>query len=589
MSGNVILPQLPLPANGQAYPGPRATIYARVSTDIQAEHGYSLPTQLQGCHQYATKNGFTVLEELVDDCSGNIPIAERPQGKRLYELVDQGQVNKVILYTHDRTARDEKVIEYLLFKTFLYDRGVELHYADAGLDPYTMEANLVGYIKAHGAADERKKIRKRTAQGKIDKALDGKWMGTRPPLGYCKVGQRREAKLEINEEEAKLVLRIYYMYVGWNGYRVHDMLGIAVLLTAEGIPVSGRGRKSARGWTQETVRYILRNTAYIGQFRYKDIIVHLPELAIVSRELWEAAQQRRKTNAVKAQRNRRVDYLLSGGYFRCTCGRAMVGRTTWGSGKEYHYYACVNQRRRYLYGCTERYMRADVVDELVWNWLHDLLADEEKLEAGINRIIERNETELTPRKDRLKTVNDLIEHLNRTIKRLAKTVADLSDDEENSNDEASEALSLEIKQAQKKLNALKEEHARLEAQIQQGMLTPEEIALIKQTAAELREELDQADFEAKRFLIDRLNLRATIRHTEEGRMLDVSCELVIEPVSLPIETSRFQAGGCNRQKIILSALLTIDHPAPRLILCPNPNSTKKSHPCSAEVSYVVSA
>jgi DNA invertase Pin-like site-specific DNA recombinase len=88
-----------------------------------------------------------------------------------------------------------------------------------------MKANLVGYIKAHGAADERKKIRKRTAQGKIDKVLDGKWMGTRPPLGYRKVGQRRDARLEINEQEAKLVLRIYYMYVGWNGHRVHDMPG----------------------------------------------------------------------------------------------------------------------------------------------------------------------------------------------------------------------------------------------------------------------------------------------------------------------------------------------------------------------------
>jgi hypothetical protein len=58
---------------------------------------------------------------------------------------------------------------------------------------------------------------------------------------------------------------------------------IAVTLTAEGIPISGRGRKSARGWTQETVRYILTNSAYIGEFRYKDVVVNLPHLAIIDR------------------------------------------------------------------------------------------------------------------------------------------------------------------------------------------------------------------------------------------------------------------------------------------------------------------
>jgi site-specific DNA recombinase len=70
----------------------RAAIYARVSTDIQAEMGYSLPTQLEACRKYAQANGFTVAAELADDCSGSIPVAERPQGRRLYELVDSGQL-----------------------------------------------------------------------------------------------------------------------------------------------------------------------------------------------------------------------------------------------------------------------------------------------------------------------------------------------------------------------------------------------------------------------------------------------------------------------------------------------------------------
>lgn len=540
MSDNGILPHSSLHTNDQdAITYKNALALARVSTDHQAEFGYSLQTQLVGIHQYAGKTGFTVVEELADDCSGTIPISDRPAGKKLYELVRQGQVNAVILYTHDRTARDERVLEYLLFKNFLHDHGVELHYADTGLDPYTMEGNLVGYIKAHSAAEERKKILDRMDRGKRGKAMAGKWMGTRPPLGYRKIGKRAEAYLEIDEREAELVKRIYSMYVGRDGHEIHHMLGIAVKLTAEGIPVSGRGRKSARGWTQETIRYILTNPAYIGQFHYKDIVVTLPHLAIINQELWKTAQQRRTKNAATAQRNRRVDYLLAGGYFRCTCGRAMVGRTTWGSGKEYHYYACVNQRRRYLYGCTERYVRADIVDAIVWNWLYDLLADEQILQSGINRMIERNETELTPRRERLQTVNAMIEKSSRKIKRLTQTLVDLDDDDEN-HEEASETISFELKQVSKKSNALKEEKARLEAQIQQEALSPEEIVLIKRTVAQLREELDEADFETKRFLLDRLNFQVTLRHTEEGRMLDASCELTAEPASLSIEPSQLR-------------------------------------------------
>ncbi len=44
----------------------RAILYARVSTDEQARSGYSLGGQLEELREYASSQGYRVIEEVVD-------------------------------------------------------------------------------------------------------------------------------------------------------------------------------------------------------------------------------------------------------------------------------------------------------------------------------------------------------------------------------------------------------------------------------------------------------------------------------------------------------------------------------------------
>jgi site-specific DNA recombinase len=44
----------------------RAILYARVSTDEQARNGYSLAQQMEALREYATCEGYEVLEEVQD-------------------------------------------------------------------------------------------------------------------------------------------------------------------------------------------------------------------------------------------------------------------------------------------------------------------------------------------------------------------------------------------------------------------------------------------------------------------------------------------------------------------------------------------
>lgn len=502
----------------------RAVIYARVSTERQEDLGYSLAAQIEGCRNYAARNSFEIVLEIKDSVSGTVPFPERPGGRKVFELVDARSVDAVILYTHDRTARDDRVMEYLLFKDHLSSGGVELHYSDTGLDPNTMEGNLVGYIKSHAAAEERRKIKQRMHQGRLGKAQAGKWIGNIVPFGYRKVGMGRNSSLEIDEDHSLLVKRIFDMYLGNGGYQPMPLKRIAMLLTHEGIP-------SPRGgvWGTSTISLILNCESYTGVFHYKDIQIPLPHLQIIDTEIFLETRKRRRKNGNIASRNAKYEYLLRGGYFRCTCGRSMIGMS--GFKGEFLYYRCCGRARRYANQCLEKSWASGKIEGIVWEWLSGLLADEQNLEYGIRRMVERRDTELVPKRNRLASIEN---HLAQTEEQIHRLVSALY---ETDNAVVADAINVQLKRAGTQQEALAEERTRLTAEILQGEMSEEEIAVIINYGAILREELQVPDFQTKRYLIDRLGFHAQLGHDKAGYYLEVSCRLNANPEYVAIESS----------------------------------------------------
>ena len=78
----------------------RAVLYARVSTDEQAERGYSIPTQLEACNDYATEHGYTVEAEITDDYTGTV--LDRPGFTKVMEFIESRSVDALIVYSADR-------------------------------------------------------------------------------------------------------------------------------------------------------------------------------------------------------------------------------------------------------------------------------------------------------------------------------------------------------------------------------------------------------------------------------------------------------------------------------------------------------
>src|SRR5215212_8250378 len=135
-----------------------AILYARVSTDEQARSGFSLAQQLEALRDYASREGYEVLEEVVDPGQSGASL-ERPGMDRVRDLVAAGGVSMVLAQDQDRFSR-EPAYTYLLRQEF-EEQGCELRSLNDRGDE-TPEGELTDSILDQLTKYERAKIAQRT-------------------------------------------------------------------------------------------------------------------------------------------------------------------------------------------------------------------------------------------------------------------------------------------------------------------------------------------------------------------------------------------------------------------------------------------
>lgn len=82
-----------------------AALYARVSTDEQAEHGYSIDAQRDACRAFATARGWVAGQEYVDaGFSGGK--SDRPAWQQMIADARAGAFQVLIVHKLDRFSRD---------------------------------------------------------------------------------------------------------------------------------------------------------------------------------------------------------------------------------------------------------------------------------------------------------------------------------------------------------------------------------------------------------------------------------------------------------------------------------------------------
>jgi site-specific DNA recombinase len=398
-----------------------AAIYARVSSKQQAKD-HTIGSQLAALRAHAAGSGVEVPEEWVfcDEGHSGATLV-RPALEALRDLAAQGCLDVVLCYSPDRLARKFAYQALLIEELARCGTRVEFVNGPRGDSPGDQ---LLVQFQGMFAEYEKAQLMERYRRGKAYRARTGSVnVLSGAPFGYRYVRKTAEsaARYEILEHEAALVAELFRRYAD-DGATIADL---ARWLGSEGIPT----RTGKHRWDRSVIWGMLRNPAYAGTAVFgKTMAVHepaglnrvarlqgrstpraiktvdrpreewtqIPVPAIVDQDTFARVQQRLADNKRFATRGSKVPSLLQGLAACAACGYGYYrGRTTTTAGNKIYYYRCLgSDNYRYESGrvCQNKPVRADYLDQVVWDHITGLLAGPALIRTEIARRLEQART-----------------------------------------------------------------------------------------------------------------------------------------------------------------------------------------------------
>jgi site-specific DNA recombinase len=421
-----------------------AAIYARVSSDKQKEEN-TIASQTAALVAFAGEQQFEVPQEWVfeDDGYSGASLL-RPGLERVRDLAAEGLIQAVLVYAPDRLSR--RYAHQILLIEELARAGVETLFVRAPRGS-TPEDELLVQFQGMIAEYERAQILERSRRGKRHRARQGEIsVLSGAPFGYrfIRKTDHSAAYYQIEEEQARVVRRMFELY----SIQGLSIGAVARYLNEQAIPTcKQRGR-----WERSTVWGMLRNPAYKGQAcfgkttlaprqritrpirmrggiaprdsasheqpREEWITIAVPP--IVSEETFALAQERLEANKIYAPRRTVTPSVVQGLVSCANCGYALYRTSTRSSARTIYYYRCLGSDAwRRLSGsvCSNRPVRQDLLDAVVWAEVVRLLEDPQLIHGELERRLAAAR-EANPAKRREEALRRELVRISKSVDRL---------------------------------------------------------------------------------------------------------------------------------------------------------------------------
>ncbi|QRK08585.1 recombinase family protein [Archangium violaceum] len=260
--------------------------------------------------------GWYPIGERFDDEGFSGASVERPALERLVARIQDGDIQRVIVYRLDRLSR--RLTDWALLLRLFERLNVGLTVVHGAIDAEAGSlARLQLNLLATFAELERDMIGERLADARAARRARGERAAGRVPLGYA--ADARTKQLVIVESEAATVR--WFFTEAANGCSTTDLVK-----NANALRLAAKSGKRGE-WSTRAVLRLLRNPVYAGRRPDGAAAVHT---ALVPNELFERVQatiaaRRTRTPAKRTKASERDDPFLLRGLLVCErCGKTMT-------------------------------------------------------------------------------------------------------------------------------------------------------------------------------------------------------------------------------------------------------------------------
>ena len=494
----------------------RVGIYVRVSTEMQSAEGYSIDGQINQIKEYCNFHHFEVKDIYADrGISGKS--MNRPALQRMLHDANKGHIDCVMVYKTNRLARNTS--DLLKIVEDLHKQNVEFFSLSERMEVNTSSGKLMLQILASFSEFERNTILENIYTGQHQRALEGYYQGNLP-LGYNNIPDNKK-DLMINQHEANIVKYIFESYAKGHGYRkIANALNHKGYVTKKGNPFS-----------ISAVTYILSNPFYIGKIqfaKYKDwndkrrkglndnpVIAEGKHTPIISQDLWDKVQARKKQVSKKPQVHGKGTNLLTGIIFCEKCGAAYAASNTTntlkdGTKKRIRYYSCSNFRNKGSKVCSANSVRADVIEKYVMDQILEIVKSDKVIKQVVERVNQENQVDVAALNHDIAYKQQQFDEINAKLKNLIQTIED--------NPDLTSALKPTIHQYETQLNDITNQINQLKQQQNQEKPSydTKQIALLLQRIFQNIESMDKSQLKALYLtVIDRIDIRKDGNHKKQ--------------------------------------------------------------------------
>lgn len=305
-------------------------LYIRVSTDEQANRGYSQLYQEEVLNKYCQLNQYQILTTVKEDHSAKT--FNRPEWKKMMLLLGKRKRPDLILFTRwDRFSRNT-ADAYQMIRS-LNDRGIDPQAIEQPLDLSIPENKmmLAFYLAVPEVENDRRSLNVSSGMRKAKK--EGRWMGS-APIGYKNCITEQGNKYIKPIEPAAGLVRWSFNEIAKGQYNTEQ--------------VWREAKKQGLNCGRNNFRNMLKNPVYCGKILIKahntepESVVDGRHESIISETLFEQVQAVLTNNKKPYKKQYQVpEQLILRGFLICPkCNRRLTGSPSTGRTERYYYYHC---------------------------------------------------------------------------------------------------------------------------------------------------------------------------------------------------------------------------------------------------------